>query len=78
METWKTFFPEGEDELKLRKLLEKNLRKLDEFRFVRRFGEDSNSWEIRPILKARLPLAELDKLRDQLRQVVASDANELS
>jgi hypothetical protein len=76
LETWKTFFPDGEDELKLRKQLEKNLRKLDEFRFVRRFGDDGNSWEVRPILKARLPLSELEKLRDQLRQVTSSEATQ--
>jgi Domain of unknown function (DUF4194) len=75
-ETWKTFFPRDEDEVKIRKSLEKNLRKLDEFRFVRKFGDDGNSWEVRPILKARLPIDELEKLRDQLRRATGANSVE--
>ncbi len=71
-ETWKTFFPRGEDEVKIRKSLEKNLRKLDEYRFVRKFGDEGNSWEVRPILKARLPIDELEKLRDQLKRATGA------
>ena len=42
------------------------LRKLEEFRFVRRFGDEPEAWEIRRILKARLPASQLQQLRDDL------------
>lgn len=67
-EAWKTCFSTGEDEVRLQKSLEAALRKLEALHFVSRFGETAGSWEIRRILKARLPVAELERLREQLQK----------
>ncbi len=65
---WKAFFPEGEDEIRLQRSLDAAFKKLELLRFVARFGESSNSWEVRRILKARLPVSELERLREQLHR----------
>lgn len=70
---WKEFFPAGEDELRLQRSLEVALKKLEGLRFVSRFGDARGSWEVRRILKARLPVAELERLRDQLQQKGLTD-----
>ena len=64
-EQWKSFFPRGQDELKLRKALPAALRTLEGLKFVRRFGRDGDDWEVRRILKARLIAADLEAVRDQ-------------
>ena len=43
-----------------------SLNKLEELTFVRKFSDQPASWEIRRILKARLPATELEHLRAQL------------
>lgn len=63
---WQAFFPATEDALKLQRQLASSLRKLEELRFVRAFEKDPPTWEIRRILKARLPLNVLDQLRLRL------------
>jgi hypothetical protein len=63
---WQSFFPAEHDEVKQFKELSAALRKLEEMRFVRRFSDDPEAWEIRRILKARVPAAELEQLRGQL------------
>lgn len=63
---WQAFFPATEDAVKLQKQLSSSLRKLEELKFVRPFEKDPPSWEIRRILKARLPLDILDQLRLRL------------
>ncbi|EAQ78158.1 DUF4194 domain-containing protein [Blastopirellula marina] len=70
LDTWKAFFPNQFDEVKLQKDLQATLRKLEELSFVRRFGKDSASWEVRRILKARLTADSLEHLRDQLANAV--------
>lgn len=65
-EQWKTFFPAQQDELKQRKELLAALRKLEEMTFVRKFADNPESWEVRRILKARLPASELEALKDRL------------
>jgi hypothetical protein len=67
---WKAFFPGNEDEVKLRKEMLASLRKLEELGFVRTFRAEPPCWEIRPILKARLPVAELEHLKDRLAVAV--------
>lgn len=62
-EQWKSFFTSEHDEVRLKKALDTALRKLDDLRFVRRFSEEPEEWEIRRILKARLSAAELEKLK---------------
>jgi hypothetical protein len=66
MDGWKSFFPAESDDLALRKRLNSTLKKLEDLKFVVRFESDSEEWEIRKLLKARLPLDELELLRDRL------------
>jgi hypothetical protein len=66
MDGWKSFFPAESDDLALRKRLNTTLKKLEDLKFVVRFESDNEEWEIRKILKARLPLDELELLRDRL------------
>ena len=60
------FFPADEDEVRLRRKLGTTLKRLDELKFVRRFQEKPEAWEVCRLLKARLPLSELENLRQQL------------
>ncbi|WP_164101157.1 DUF4194 domain-containing protein [Candidatus Laterigemmans baculatus] len=71
-DAWRTFFPATEDELRLRKSLASAVRKLEALKFVRRFASEPESWEVRRILKARLPIAELENLKAQL--IAAAEA----
>ena len=66
VDSWKSFFPAESDDVVLRKRLNTTLKKLEELKFVVRFESDNEEWEIRKILKARLPLDELELLRDRL------------
>lgn len=70
-EQWKAFFPPEHDEMKPRKDFASAMRKLDDLGFVRKFGESADSWEIKRILKAKLPVAELERLKDQLAGAIA-------
>lgn len=69
-EQWKTFFPNDTDEIKLRRQLTSALRTLDGLKFVRRFGQSKDEWEICRILKARLIASELEAIRDQFEQTL--------
>lgn len=66
LESWKSFFPGKEDEVRLQKTLDTAFRKLEGLKFVTRFGDTPGCWEIRRVLKARLPVSELEKLKEQL------------
>lgn len=66
LDAWKSFFPGDADELQLRKRLTTTLRRLEGLKFVKLFQSDPEAWEIRKLLKARLPLEELENLRDRL------------
>jgi len=70
LDSWKSFFPEQGDEVKLQRDLQSTLRKLEELGFVRRFGQEPGSWEVRRILKARLTAEVLEHLHQQLTQAV--------
>lgn len=65
-EQWKAFFRPQHDEVKQRKEFGAALSKLDDLGFARRFAEDPEQWEVKRILKARLPASELENLRLQL------------
>lgn len=67
LEKWKTFFPEEHDETKLRKALNVALTTLEELKFIRQFTKEPQEWEIRRILKARLPVSELERLLEELK-----------
>jgi len=60
---WEAFFPEQGDGVKLNRGLQAALRKLEELKFVRQFEKEPPSWEVRRIIKARLPLSDLERLR---------------
>jgi hypothetical protein len=63
---WKAFFPTTYDEVRQRRELDLAVSKLSDLGFVRRFSEEPEAWEIRRILKARLPASELENLKTQL------------
>jgi hypothetical protein len=67
---WKTFFLAQQDEVKLRKEFVTALNKLKDLDFVRKFSDEPEAWEIRRIVKARLPLAALEGLKEQLLAAV--------
>ena len=74
---WKAFFPAQHDEVKQRKEFGGALNKLDSLGFARRYGKDPEQWEVKKILKARLPASELENLRSQLLEAAArGGANE--
>lgn len=62
---WSAFFPEG-DEVKRQRALAATLRKLEELKFVKLFDKAPPSWEVRRIIKARLPISSLLDLRQSL------------
>ncbi len=69
---WQAFFPEQKDEVRLNRSLVAALRKLEELKFVRQFEQEPPSWEVRRIIKARLPLEDLERLRMSLLEAVAA------
>jgi len=70
LESWKSFFPKLGDEVKQQRDLQATLHKLEDLGFVRRFGKEPPSWEVRRILKARLTADVLEHLREQLKAAV--------
>lgn len=73
-DAWKSFFPANEDEVRMRKVLSVAMRKLTDLKFVRRFGTSDGAWEVRRILKARVPLDELENLRQRLAEAAQDPA----
>ncbi len=67
LEQWKPFFSAGLDDVKLLRTLKAALGALEELRFVRLFAKEPEEWEIRRIIKARLPVTKLESLLEQLR-----------
>ena len=66
LEVWQTLVPGEDDAVRANRNLGGQLRKLEELKFVRQFEKEPASWEVRRILKARLPLADLERLRADL------------
>ena len=66
LDAWKSFFPTDSDELQLRKRLTSTLRRLEQLKFVKLFQAEPEAWELRKLLKARLPIEELENLRARL------------
>jgi hypothetical protein len=73
---WENFFPANSDNVKLNRMLATNLRRMEELKFVRQFEKEPPSWEIRRIIKARLPLSELETLQQSLLAHIESLASE--
>ena len=65
-EQWKSFFPANEDEVKLRKKLIAALNQLDKMKFVRKLKSESDAWEVRKLMKARVPIDQLEELRSRI------------
>ena len=68
---WTTFFPGQGDQVRQRRDLSQAINKLDELGFIKKFNDEPETWEIRRILKARLPAAELEDLKEQLLRAAA-------
>ncbi|MBU6238166.1 MAG: DUF4194 domain-containing protein [Planctomycetes bacterium] len=68
---WQAFFRAEQDAVKLNRQLGSALRKLEDMKFVKQFEKEPPTWEVRRILKARVPLEELEKLRQALLNEVA-------
>lgn len=66
LEVWGTLIPGEFDAVRLNRNLSGQLRKLEELKFVRLYEKTPPSWEVRRILKARLSLAEMERLRSDL------------
>jgi hypothetical protein len=75
LELWKPFFPAALDDVKLMRTLKGALGALEDLKFVRLFSKDPEEWEIRRILKARVPVAKLEELLEQLRQASQAKSN---
>lgn len=65
-EIWKTYFPASSDEVRLRNRLGTTLNQLDKLKFVRKLKVDADTWEVRKLLKARVPLDQLEELLERL------------
>ena len=68
---WKPFFPTQGDDFKQLRELQGHLRKIEELGFVKKFGEEAGSWEVRRILRARLNADELEHLHRRLSTAAA-------
>ncbi|MEZ6135964.1 MAG: DUF4194 domain-containing protein [Pirellulaceae bacterium] len=77
LSVWQAFFPDEQDGVKLNRSLGAALRKLEDLKFVKQFESDPPSWEIRRILKARLPLSDLERLRQSLLDGLQQNAQDL-
>lgn len=66
LDAWKAFFPAATDEVQLRRKLVAALNKLEQLKFVRNVGPSDETWEVKKLLKARLPLDVLEDLRHRL------------
>lgn len=75
---WENFFPMQSDNVKLNRSLGTNLRRLEDLKFVRQFEKEPPSWEIRRIIKARLPLSELETLQQSLIAHIDAENAKLS
>jgi hypothetical protein len=67
---WEAFFPEQTDSVRLNRSLTAALRKMEDLKLVRPFEKEPASWEVRRIIKARLPLSDLERLRLSLVSAV--------
>lgn len=63
---WRVLSQAQNDEVKARRELSSALGKLEELGFVRKVSDEPEAWEVRRILKARLPVAELETLKARM------------
>lgn len=69
---WRVFFPAGQDEVRQHKDFAAAIHKVEDLGFIRKFADSPEAWEIRRILKARLPVTELERLKEQLAAIAAT------
>jgi hypothetical protein len=65
--TWKSMQPSKHDDVKNRETLVATMRKVEQMSVVAKFGE-ADEYEIKPILKARMPIDSLVELKNQIKQ----------
>jgi hypothetical protein len=65
---WKSFFPAKEDEVSLRKKLVKSLNQLEKHKLIRKLKTDTDHWEVRRAIKARVPIDQLEQLKERLAE----------
>lgn len=68
-EDWRVFFSAESDDPQLRRRLQAALKRLEELKFVTKVDSEDEAWEVRRILKARLPIEDLEALRERLQAV---------
>jgi hypothetical protein len=76
LERWRALVPGQHDEVRLRRQLSGTLARLEELGLVRKAGEKPPAWEVRRLLKARLPVAELESLRARLLEAAGRQAHD--
>lgn len=70
---WRGFQKPSNDEVRQQKDFMALLRKAeDELGFIKKYAEEPESWEVRRIIKARLPAQELENLLTQLKSYLGS------
>lgn len=70
---WKSMQPTKYDDVKCRETLASTMRKLEQMAFLQKFGGDEE-YEIRMVLKARLPIELLGDLRNQMKGFIESQS----
>lgn len=70
-DTWRTFFPDISDGKIIRNHFESALSHVTDVGFVRPLGDSVETIEVRRLIKARLPVDELEQLRDELLREVS-------
>ncbi len=69
-DNWKAFFPPEEDDVALRKKLTTCLGHLEKFKLVKKLKSESEMWEVRRAIKARVPLEQLEQLSQRMTEHV--------
>jgi hypothetical protein len=72
LEDWKKLLPDMPDEKKSKGRFDTAIKRLKEAQFLKQIGETAGQWEIRRIIKARIPLENLEHLLRQLQDEYAS------
>ena len=74
-DSWKSFFPPEEDDVALRKKLTTCLGHLEKFKLVKKLKSESELWEVRRAIKARVQIDQLEQLNQRMTEYV-SGANQ--
>lgn len=75
---WSKMIPHMPDEKKSKDRFDKALNAMEKLQFVKQIGKTSGRWEIRRIIKARLPLDILENLLCQLQEHYRSMTTEVN